>query len=145
MNYGALVWGSAADYHLENITKLQKRAIKIIKFIKAREHVDLIFKNNHILPFKSLRNFCMCKFFWKYKNNLIQIPKKLLDDHRIQVNDHDPLKYVVPFSNTNYSKNSIISSGIKAWNKLPNSIKLKPFITGFSEKCKKYLFDNKVL
>ena len=80
MNYGALVWGSAADYHLENITKMQKRAIKIIKFIKAREHVDSIFKNNHILPFKALRNFCMCKFFWKFKNRLIQIPQKISDD-----------------------------------------------------------------
>ncbi len=139
LNYGSLVWGSAANYHVEKIVRSQKKSIKIMNFVKAREHIDLPFKNNKILPFDQLRALSMCKFIWKMKNNITPFLDFLLQQNQVVKSERDDLKYLVPFKNTRNARLSLFYAGFLVWNKIPQNIQKSASVTAFSRNCKEFL------
>ena len=141
MTYGAVVWGSAAKYHLDTITNLQKKAIKIMNFVGARDHIELPFKTNKILPFEKLRTLCMLKLLWKTFNDITPFVRSLLGQNHILPSNRDDKKVLVPFKNTSYARNSVFYSGCRDWNWLPIKLKSSPSINTFSTKSKALLLE----
>ena len=140
LSYGAVVWGSTARYHIDKITSAQKKSIKIMNFIKKRDHCDSPFKTNKILPFDHLRSLSMCKFIWKTKNNIIPIGKEFLSRSQVVTSERDNNKFLVPYKNTLYARRSLFYAGILDWNKIPTKAKQCGFISSFSLNCKEYIF-----
>ena len=138
LNYGSLTWGTTAKYNIDKITSLQKKAIKIINFVKVREHIDQPFKTNNILPFDRLRALAMTKFIWKTANNLIDC-KHLLEQNQITESERDNQKYLIPYRNTLIAKNSVFYSGIIEWNKVPDNIKSSTSLQSFNKSCKEHM------
>ena len=64
INYGILAWG----YNNERITKLQKRAIRIISLAKYNAHTEPLFKKMKILQVNDLFKLNQLKFYHKYVN-----------------------------------------------------------------------------
>ena len=140
LNYGAVVWGSTASYHIDKITSAQKKSIKIMNFIKRRDHYDSPFKTNKILPFDRLRSLSMCKFVWKIKNNVIPIGIELLARSQVVTSERDNNKFLVPYKNTLYARRSLFYAGVLEWNKIPTKVKQCGVISAFSLNCKEFIF-----
>ena len=141
LNYGSIIWGGAAKFHTNKIITSQKKGIKIMNFIKARDHIELPFKNNKILPFDRLRALSMCKFIWKIYKEITPFASSLLGQNQVVASDRDNTKYLVPYKNTLYARTSIFYSGILDWNRIPSEIKKSNSLSTFSGKCKDFFLD----
>jgi hypothetical protein len=71
--YCNIIWGQAASITLWPLSKLQKRAVRIITNIKLRDSSQLAFKNLRILRLPELNKFSILIFMFKYRNGLLPI------------------------------------------------------------------------
>jgi hypothetical protein len=69
LNYGILVWGLSA--HINNIYKIQKRALRNISNSKYNSHTDPLFKTLGLLKIADIRQLFEIKFYYKLKANLL--------------------------------------------------------------------------
>ena len=143
--YGLITWGSAPKSSINNIISKQKKAIKIMKFVKKREHIDHPFKNNKMLPLPQLRALSMAKLFWKCLNDedfIENVPniQEMITFHGIAPNDRDPHKFVAPAKRTRQARQSIFYLGIREWNKIPLDIKSSTSLGSFKNKLKSFIF-----
>jgi len=65
LTYGILLWGYAND----KISKLQKRAVRLICNAKYNAHTEPLLKQMAILKFKDILSLLEYKFYYKYANN----------------------------------------------------------------------------
>ena len=69
INYGLLVWG----YSCVRITKLQKKAVRIISLSKYNAHTEPVFKQLKLLKVTDILKLQELKFYYKFKNNKLPI------------------------------------------------------------------------
>ena len=62
LNYGMLCWGLKPN----RITKIQKKAVRVISVSKYNAHTDPIFKNLNILKIEDIATRKLCKFYQRY-------------------------------------------------------------------------------
>ena len=124
---------------LKNQFVPRKKSIKIMNFVKTRDHIDRPFKNNKILPFDQLRALNMNKFIWKLKNNITPFLEFLFKQNQVVECERDNLKYLVPFRNSRNARLSLFYSGVLSWNKTPQKIQKSVSVAVFSRDCKDYL------
>ncbi len=62
LNYGILIWG----YENDRLTKLQKKAIRIITLSKYNAHTEPLFKRLKLLKLIDLLHLNELKFYYKY-------------------------------------------------------------------------------
>ena len=123
LHYGLLVWGAASPYLVNNVMMRQKKAIKVMKFVKKREHIELPFKNNKILPVHELRAMNTAKAIWKLLNGETLFLNNMIKLHGLKHNDRDHLKLLVPAKNSRQARLSIFYAGARGWNKIPLHIR----------------------
>ncbi len=66
INDSILVW----SYELNRISKLQKRAIRIINLSKFNAHTEQIFKRLKLLKVANILKLNDLKFYYQYENTL---------------------------------------------------------------------------
>ena len=142
LHYALLVWGSASPYLMNKITSSQKKAIKIMNFVKKREHIDLPFKNNKILPVGQLRGVNMAKYIWKSLNGELSFLIDISHLHGVGPNDRDPLKLFVPAKNTKQARFSIFYAGAREWNRIPSVIRCSKSLNILKANYKTHLLNN---
>ena len=123
LHYGLLVWGAASPYLVNNVMSRQKKAIKIMKFVKKREHIELPFRMNKILPVHELRAMNTAKAIWKLLNGETLFLNNMIKLHGLKHNDRDHLKLLVPAKNSRQARLSIFYAGARGWNKIPLHIR----------------------
>ena len=64
INYGILLWGN----NHEKVTKLQKKAIRIMNLKKYNSHTEPLFKKLHMLKVEDIFKLNQLKFFYKFFN-----------------------------------------------------------------------------
>ena len=64
LNYGVLAWG----YNHERLSKLQKKAIRIITLSKYNAHTSPLFKSRKLLKIQDIFKLQQFKFYYKYVN-----------------------------------------------------------------------------
>ena len=69
LNYGVLAWGKSI--HINNITKIQKRIVRMISNANYNAHSEPLFKKLSILKMEDIRKLNELKFFYKCKTNLL--------------------------------------------------------------------------
>ncbi len=75
INYCILAWG----YEFKWITKLQKKAMRIISVSKYKAHTSPIFKRLKLLKIEDIIKLNEMKFYYQYENgNLPDFLKKIM-------------------------------------------------------------------
>ena len=72
LNYGIIAWGCCADYHLNRLLLLQKKALRIICHSHYRAHTDVLFKTHGILKISDLYHYNLGSFM--YNLNKHELP-----------------------------------------------------------------------
>ena len=67
--YCNLVWGSAANVHLEPLINLQKKLVRIVSKSGYLDHTEPIFNNLKLLKVKQIYDLNCAKFMYQCYNN----------------------------------------------------------------------------
>ena len=62
MRYGLVFWQAAAEIHLNRISRLNKRAIRLVTASSRLEHTSPLFLKCGVLKFNDLRSLELAKF-----------------------------------------------------------------------------------
>ena len=129
--YGLVTWGQAAKSHLEKITVLQKKAVRLIHFAPFRSHAIPYFVQSNTIPITMLYFKHLSILMHDVSNNLA--PKNISNCFTLNQNIHQYStrsstagNYYINFSKTNQHKNSFSVIGAKIWNSLLGSTRNLP-------------------
>jgi hypothetical protein len=127
-NYCILIWGNAADIHLNKLILLQKRAIRIISRVQYLEHTTNLFSQLKILKLKDLYQQRCALFTYKLYSN--QFPAPFTNDFAMTVLSHShntrarTLRYInIPTYRTTLKQKTLKYQSSKLYNDflLPNN------------------------
>ena len=137
INYASTLWDNTSDTNLRYISRLHKRAIKLIKLSSNTLTRD-DYRDLDILPLKDrlFYNKCLCMY------NVVKrtAPKKIVNSFTINENRHSH-KLSFPRPRNNLYKSSLLYSGGTIWNNLPPVLKSAPSKQSFKKALKKYLME----
>ena len=142
LNYGNIIWG----WKSKNITKLQKRTIRIISNSHYNAHTEPLFKKLNILKFTDLCVLHDLKFCFKFNNNTLphyfySITENISHDHLTRQNN----TYRVPSVSHEFAKHSITYRLPKCFNDMDPNFKIKlntHSFAGFKLYIKRTLINN---
>ena len=127
ISYCIHVWGSANQYLLQPLFKLQKRAVRCIDFAVYMAPSSPIFSKLKILQLSNIYKYEIILFMYKYKNN--ELPPifsnwfiKSSDVHSYAT--RNSLDYQLPLYRTEFAKSFIKFKGAFLWNLLEQRLKI---------------------
>jgi hypothetical protein len=123
LRYGVDSWGSAANYLLQRIERLQLRTLKCIVLRLPSQFLSAPFDNDNssiYIFFNTLtpKNFYIYKLILNFKNNYLH--RQLSPNPRYQL--RCPMRYQIPKFNNLYGKRSLPYIVPKIFNDLPTII-----------------------
>ena len=145
LQYGILSWGSASKYLLDPLEVTQNKILRIITFSGRRTNLAKLYMNMNVLPVSKLYLWEVCKFVFKFKENLLPVNFSLYFNKIKSVHS-----YGTRSSQTNYFLPRVATQGAKKslrykcpflWKKLPQSLTSIKSLTNFSKKLRQYLID----
>ena len=142
LNYGIIAWGCCADYHLNRLLLLQKKALRIICHSDYRAHTDVLFKTHGILKISDLYHYNLGSFM--YNLNKHELPNVFYTMFTKNVNIHhyptrSAVLFHLPRTRTLFRNKIFISTGTKLWNALSEALRNKPSYYSFNRALKKNL------
>ena len=129
MMYGSQSWSMKLNSVTDKISKLQKKAIRIITFSDFRDHTDPLFSQLEILKFTDNVTLLNCTFVYDYLNGALPksfngIFDKVSDVHRRNTSNSRTGKLVTTsYVSVSYGKKTIYRNCITSWNYLTSIIK----------------------
>ena len=138
LSYCHLIWGNASAYLIDQVLKLQKRAIRIISNVHWLSHTQPLFTERKIMKVNDLFTYFLSLFTFKATKNMF--PLSFANAVRINVNSVslDPnsrrTTAQLPLCRTNIRKNTIIFQCPKLCNDLLYPMNIPPEISYFSFK-----------
>ena len=87
LNYGACVWGNAAEIHTNKIRVLHKKVIRLIANVEYNDHSSPLFKEHKILKFDDILNMQLACLMFDYDHG--NLPKCLNTYFNRVSNIHD--------------------------------------------------------
>lgn len=122
--FSILCWG----FDSERLTKLQKRAVRIIHRAKYNAHSEPLLKKSGLLYLKDIFDFQCCKFYYKFKHNLLPDHFTNFFTLNNQIHNYDTRsssdlhRFPVNKSRTNLCIRHYIPT---LFNSLPNEVKFR--------------------
>lgn len=144
-DYCCEIWGLRFNLHTERITKLQKRAARLILKCSFYTPSKEMFQKLKWLPFNDRVTYFKCVFMYRCINGLSSqfyrnMFKFARNSHgfntRYATNDN----LITPKVNTEIYKHSLYYSSILLWNSLPVEIKQLQSLAIFKRELKLHLF-----
>ena len=120
MTYCIHVWGSAHAVHLDKLTILQKRAIRVIAGVPPRSpNTDLLFQKFKLIKFEDVIILNISLFMYKFHHHLL--PITFADFYRLNSHFHSyETRYnsmlSMPLCRTERTKRTIRYQGVHVWN-----------------------------
>ena len=141
------VWRNTSSGNINKITKLQRRACKLIL---SQDYKDIqeALKRLNILSFDQSIFLNKAKLMYKVYNNLapvFQMRDINLDNTTSNLRSVAHRIYLLPQAKCNLYKGSFSYTGVVVWNSLPTSIKLASSLDTFVKKCTEWLKCNATL
>ena len=137
IDYGFALWGYAAQTHLDSILKQQKKAVRILNFVKyadRRQPSKPLFERSKVLPLDKNLLLTTGKILWKASNSVLCPSLSDLFKKRDGNNTfHTPSKRL------DVSQDSVTYAGTMSWNAIPDNIRSAPSLQNFKQKYKKHL------
>lgn len=138
LDYASTLWDNASENNMKLLSRLYKRAIKLI-LLKSSSLTPRDFEKLDILPFdkRLIFNKYVCM------HNIIhgQAPKKIKDKFSTNPNRHSHMLNF-PRPKNNMFKSSLLFSGGSLWNSLPSFLKSIKGKAAFKLSMKKHLKQN---
>ena len=132
--YCNLVWGGTFPTHLEPISILQKRIVRIINGASYNSHTNELFISDRILKLSDIHLFNLGVFMFNLPNrNQFQRTHLHYTRHR---NDLLP-----DFSRLTLTTHSLTASAVRFWNELPAHIRDSRSLPIFKKKLRNFLLD----
>ena len=141
IDYGSITWGATSKANLERLTKLQKRAARIIlktdiitpSFLMFRELKwssidDRVKYNKAIFAYKALNDLTP-----SYISSLL---KPMSEIHALNLRSADNGTLHIPFARTELYKGSFSCSAPKLWNSLPQTVRDSDSLITFKTRLK---------
>ena len=137
--YCNLIWGCAANTHLEPLVLLQKKCIRNISKAGYIDHTEPLFSEHKVLTVKEIYSYNCSKFIFQcYSNsNYLYFKNKLKrnnDFHNYNTRDSNLLRPI--FTRLHKFTNSFWSRGIHMWNLILERIKSSRSLDTFKIKVK---------
>ena len=145
MDYCCEIWGNRFNSHIELITKLQKRAARLILKCNMFTSSKEMFSKLKWMPFKQRVQYFKCLFVFKCINNLssefyADIFKPISEIHGRDTRSSSNNNLAIPKCRTEYYNHALRCSGSVLWNDLPTEFKQKCSLESFKIMLKKHLF-----
>ncbi|MCU7800226.1 MAG: hypothetical protein KZQ70_08805 [gamma proteobacterium symbiont of Lucinoma myriamae] len=141
-DYCSIIWGNSSNFNVSKITKLQRRACKIIL---GNEYTSLEEARTRlkILSFDESVFIQKAKVMYKIVNNIapvylsdmFQMRGNNINDTTVNLRSMSNKNFIIPKPNTNLFKNSLSYSGAIVWNSIPPDFKKATNINSFASKC----------
>ena len=136
LNYCNLVWGNTFANHLYKISKLQKRAVRIICQAPFRSHSEPLFKSLNILTLADVHKYQVLIYMYKHHSATFQD----FSNHGYSTRNRTNLRS--SFRRTVLSRRSISCIGPSFWNALPAPLKNARKIDNFKFLLKRFITNN---
>ena len=146
--YGIEIWGHTFPTYLKPISRLQKKAVRLITFSDYQSHSEPIFKFLNLIKFTDTIKFQTIKFIFQWKNSLLPLSfdnffETIKEIHTYNTRQASNDNIYLERRNTDqYGKRTIKFAGAILWNSIPNDLKNCTSITTFKRKLKVYLIDS---
>ena len=145
ISYCIVIWGKCANYLLDRIFILQKRAIRIITNSHFLTSTDRLFLKLNILKVRDLHTFQVACFMYKYFKGLL--PPLFnnyftLNHHINKYKTRNSENLYVPFYRYQVSRSTIRFIGPKVWNSTDTFLKQSPSLSSFKKRFKLQLIEN---
>ena len=137
--YSCIVWGHCADYLLDRVLKLQKRAVRIISNENPSSHTANLFKDLRILRIIELYELQIAIFMFSYFKDIL--PSNFNESFRLNSYFHfydtrTSSQLRLPLYKYEFSRTTISFVGTKCWNAIPSNIKNMPTLSSFKRNYK---------
>ena len=140
------VWSNTSSGNINKISKLQRRACKLIL---AQDYTDIqeALERLNILSFDQIIFLNKAKLMYKVYNNLapvylhelFQMRDINLDNTASNLRSVAHKNYLLPQAKCNLYKGSFSYSGVVVWNSLPTNIKVASSLETFVRLCTEWL------
>ena len=144
LNYGNILWGSAYQYRLNKLVKLQKKCVRNVCKTSYSENTCTLFKKLKILKLSDIFNIQIGKFMFSYTNCLLPTSIQDLFVRNSEVHTYNTRhKNDPPVTSIN---NSLVSrtftpAAPKYWLSLPLTIRSCKSLKSFNYNLRKYLMN----
>ena len=135
IDYCLPVWGYTYKTHLLPVQRQQRKAVRIMNFMKKRDDPNSFFKADNLLRLDESLKLSSAKFIWKVQNHLVPPSIESIFTRR---ND---LSFHVPHRRIDVTQHCISFNGIQVWNRIPQKIKLAKSISSLKINYKKFLLN----
>ena len=145
IEYCSVIWGNSTYLNIKKMTKLQRRACKLILGSEYR-HLDEACDHLKILSFNESVFLNKAKMMYKIANSIA--PSYLINLFQMRNSSDDTISnlrtvtnrnFLIPKPKLNLFKNSLSYSGAIIWNSIPLEIKNSNSLNMFVNKCKAWL------
>jgi hypothetical protein len=141
-DYGITVWGHTSDYNIDRLTRLQKRAARIILKAHYLTPSTQMFKELKWQPIRDRIKFHSATMVYKslngrapeYMNDLLKVI-----DNSVRTRSMTQKHLEVPRSNKKIHEGSFSVYGPKLWNELPLEIRDSKTVQSFKNKLRQHL------
>lgn len=135
--YCILIWGNAADIHLNRLLLLQKKAVRVICGSDYLAHSDPLFLETNILKIRDIFKYFCCRYVFKN-----------YEEFSLSSHDHatrSKLYYLVPqFQRLHMSQRSLAYVVPVIYNEIPHEIKQIKYFKSFSKNIKSHFLNKYV-
>ena len=144
IHYAIEAWHAAPNYLINQIFVLQKKAIRCIYNLPFDTSTDAYFKSSNILKTSDLFIYNILIYMHKtlyhdFDPNLQSLLNSHSDIHHYSTRHGS--NFILPLCRKQKSKNSLIYTGVHAWNDLSNDFKCSTSVDVFKRKIKENLID----
>jgi hypothetical protein len=142
LTYLAPLWGYTTNTILEELTRFQNKAIRLIFWQDYRggTNTEAFFRKYHILRINQIVKYEGMMTIFKLDKGLMRMRSTLslplYSDHFTRTHTN----FYLPNPRTNYLKRSLLFTELTDFNGLPASVKMQDSLVGFKRMFKIHLF-----
>ena len=140
--YGNILWGSAYRTHLQKLTTLQKKSLRIIANTTYNEHTSPIFKRLNILKLEDMHKYELAKFVFAAKESLTPSPLSNIYLLNNRVHSHHTRQREdvhINKSSCDVVCRSFIIKGPQYWSSLSPEVRNSQTVSCLRSRLNKYL------
>ena len=145
LEYCSVIWGNLTNLNIQKVTKLQRRACKLI-LMSEYTHLEESCDRLKILSFEEIVFLNKAKIMYKIANNIAPMylinlfqRRNASDDTISNLRSVVNRNFLIPKPKLNLFKNSLSYSGAIIWNSIPLEIKNSNSLDIFVNKCKAWM------
>jgi len=145
INYCINAWGSTYDLYLKTILNLQKKVVRVIKYVDKRTHSEPLFHELQILNVSKLYALNVGLFMFKFFQSNLPCTFDGFFAHSHGACNYDTRrsnKLRSPLFRTSIGQKCVRFNGVKLWNELEGKLPINCSYHCFKKNLKSYLLRN---